>query len=128
MRVEQRLLEFTAADLAFSMDEACSLFERLGTGLGRSDLESIIVRTEGWPAGIRIAGLALSRTVDEAAFVDSFRGTDVDIAEYLTSEVLGALPADHQRFMLETSLLQRLSGDLCDRVTAGPTALSCCAR
>jgi LuxR family maltose regulon positive regulatory protein len=116
-RVEGELIEITAADLAFSADMAHELVGRLGATIDSAQLELLVDRTEGWPAGLQLAGIALTRTSDPAKFVRDFHGTDHDVADYLIGEVLDTVMPDERDFMIETSVLSRLSGELCDAVT-----------
>ena len=80
---------------------------------------SLAARTEGWVAGLRLAALSLRGRQDAEAFVASFSGNHRYILDYLTEEVLERQPEPVRQFLVETSVLERLSGDLCDAVTGG---------
>jgi LuxR family maltose regulon positive regulatory protein len=128
-RVEPLLLEdrtpshgptttFGREDLAFGHDEARLLLERLsGQALTERHIDHVMKRTEGWPAALQLAGLALRDRSDPEQFIESFTGEDQYIAAYLTEEVLGRQPEAVRRFLLTTSVLTRLAGPLCDAVT-----------
>jgi LuxR family maltose regulon positive regulatory protein len=117
LRVEGQLIEITAADLAFPADMAREMLERLGATITTPQLELLVDRTEGWPAGLQLAGMALTRAGDPNEFVTDFHGTDREVADYLIGEVLETVTPDERDFMIETSILSRLSGGLCDAVT-----------
>jgi LuxR family transcriptional regulator, maltose regulon positive regulatory protein len=76
-----------------------------------------VARTEGWVAGVQLAGLSLHGHADPAGFVASFSGSHRYVLDYLTEEVLDRQPEHLREFLLETSVLARLSGPLCDAVT-----------
>ncbi len=119
-RARGELLEITVADLGFSVSEATSLLnEQQGLGLDPADVALLVERTEGWPAGLYMAALSLRGRDDAHDFIATFAGDDRNVVDYLTSEVLNGQPADVQTFLLPTSLLERLSADLCDAVTGG---------
>ncbi len=118
LRARAQLTEVRAADLRFDQAEtAAFLCGGMGLQLSEADLARLAVRTEGWPAGLQLAGLSLQGRADPAAFVDTLSGSHRFILGYLTEEVLTRQPADVQQFLLDTSILARLSGDLCDAVT-----------
>jgi ATP/maltotriose-dependent transcriptional regulator MalT len=74
-------------------------------------------RVEGWAAGVQLAALSLRSAEDTAAFIDTFAGDDRAVADYLTDEILSRLPPEHHRFLLRTSVLDRLTAPLCNAVT-----------
>ncbi len=80
-------------------------------------LDDLCERTEGWAAGLVLAGLSLERTDDADRFVETFRGDDQLVVGYLTDELLAVLDADERRRMVEAAVLHRLSGPLLDAVT-----------
>lgn len=115
MRVRGRLREIRAADLRFDAVEAGEL---LSFGdLDPAHIDALCERTEGWAAGLVLAGLSLERAVDVGRFVDAFRGDDHLVAGYLTDELLAALDAGERRRMVEAAVLHRLTGPLLDAVT-----------
>lgn len=120
-RAAGELVEVRRPDLAFTDLEAGRLLTRgLGLDLSESDLTSLARRTEGWAAGLYLAGLSLRHRDDPTAFVQAFAGTDRYVLDYLGSEVLAAQPPATRRFMLETSILPRMSAELCVAVTGRP--------
>ena len=128
LRADGQLTELRADDLRFSTDEAGSLLrEAIGGDLPSAAVAALAARTEGWVAGLQLAGLSLRgpHGADVAGFVASFGGSHRYVLDYLTEEVLDRQAGELRRFMLETSVLERLSGELCDSVTgrAGSQAL-----
>jgi len=117
MRVRDRLREIRAADLRFDHDEAAALLGPAAAGLDARRLDDLCERTEGWAAGLVLAGLSLTRTVDAHRFVDTFRGDDQLVAGYLADELLAVLEPDERRRMVEAAVLHRLTGPLLDEVT-----------
>jgi LuxR family transcriptional regulator, maltose regulon positive regulatory protein len=118
LRVRDELVEIRATDLRFTDHEADSLLNHtLGLGLEPADVARLQQRTEGWAAGLRLAALSLSGREDRRAFISSFAGDDRPVVDYLGFEVLDGQADDVREFLLETSILERLSGPLCDHVT-----------
>ena len=117
LRADGDLVEIGASDLALSTREARQLLASFDLSLDPAHLDLLVARTEGWPAGLHLAGLAVARVADVGAFVEDFHGTDRDVADYLVGEVLGSVSAEDRDFLVETSILSRLTGDLCDAVT-----------
>jgi ATP/maltotriose-dependent transcriptional regulator MalT len=115
-RGRAQLAELRAADLRFSDADASALLERMQLEVGADDVERLVERTEGWAAGLSLAGLSLSGRDDTAGFVREFAGTDRHVLDYLGAEVLAGLTPEAQRFLVQASVLQRLSGPLCDAV------------
>ncbi len=123
LRLEGRLIEVRASDLAFDCEEATELLSSASrTGLSAAQAESLVERTDGWAAGLRLAAISLQSTDDPTDFVESFSGSDRLIVEYLTQEVLDTLDPATRRFLLHTSVLPWLSIDLCDAVTGDGNA------
>jgi LuxR family transcriptional regulator, maltose regulon positive regulatory protein len=118
LRVRGQLAEVRAADLRFDADEASSLLAGAGWSLERATVEELCGRTEGWAAGLVLAGLSLARADDPSQFVAGFGGDDQLVVEYLRDELLATVSADDRRRLLETSILEQLSGALVDAVTA----------
>jgi LuxR family transcriptional regulator, maltose regulon positive regulatory protein len=118
LRARGQLAELRAADLRFTAGEAAALLhESAGTGLPGEAVAALVARTEGWAAGLQLAALSLRGRPDIAGFVADFSGSHRYILDYLTGEVLDGLPEQVREFLLETSVLERLSGGLCDAVT-----------
>lgn len=117
LRVRGRIAEIRAADLRFDSTEAAGILGEAAARLRPEGLEQLCERTEGWAAGLVLAGLSLQRTDDVDGFVESFRGDDQLVAGYLGDELLAALGADELRRMTEAAVLHRLTGPLLDEVT-----------
>ena len=117
LRLDGRLTEVRAAELAFSLDEAGQLFEALGIELGPADIETLWHRTEGWAAALRMAALSVQRHPDPHAFIEQFAGTDATISDYLVQEVLARQPPQLRAFLLRTSVVDTLSAELADALT-----------
>jgi len=117
MRVEGELVEIGGAELALSTEQAHQFLSLLGVELTPTHLSLLVERTEGWPAGIQLAGMAMARAADSATFVPEFHGTDRTVADYLIGEVLDSMSDAERDFLVRTSVLGRLSGGLCDAVT-----------
>src|SRR5918994_722609 len=116
LRARGEVNELRTEQLAFSEEEATSLLgQRLGLRIGRADIEELLERTEGWPAGIYLAALSM-RGRDPHAFVSSLRGRSRYIVDLLAEEVLATFSEEERRFMVRTSVLERMSGPLCDEV------------
>jgi len=118
LRAGGQLAELRAADLRFTADEAGSLLrEALGGDLPGSVVTALAARTEGWAAGLQLAALSLRGEADPARFVTAFSGSHRYVLDYLAEEVLDRQDGQVRGFLLETSVLERLSGSLCDAVT-----------
>ena len=102
----------------FSREEGAALL-RAAAGLELSEdaVAALVARTEGWAAGLQLAGLSLQRQPDVAGFLESFSGSHRHVLDYLAEEVLEQQPEPVREFLFETSVLDRLSGPLCDAVT-----------
>src|SRR5690348_7895292 len=118
LRARGQLAELRAADLRFTGEEAAALLaEAAGPDLPAAAVAALVARTEGWAAGLQLAGLSLRGHADAAGFVAAFSGSHRFVLDYLADEVLDGQPAQVRTFLLETSVLERLSGELCDAVT-----------
>ena len=118
LRASGDLIEFRAADLAFTEHETAEIVnEVIGLSLTEADLALLHKHTEGWPVGLHLATLGMRTTDDPAGFLRSFGGSNRYIMEYLTEVVVDALDEEVSQFLLETSILRRLNGPLCDAVT-----------
>src|SRR5262249_33525794 len=118
LRAGGQLAELRAADLRFTGEEAAALLaETAGPGLPTVAAEALVARTEGWAAGLQLAGLSLRGHADPAGFAAAFGGSHRFVLDYLTDEVLDGQSGPVRAFLLETSVLERLTGELCDAVT-----------
>ncbi|MDN5766897.1 MAG: LuxR C-terminal-related transcriptional regulator [Humibacillus sp.] len=119
LRVRGELTEVRAADLRFTDAEAARfLTEATGRDLPAADLSALGARTEGWIASLQLAALSLRDRTDTSGFIAGFTGTDRFVVDYLVEEVLDREPPEVRHFLLDTSILDRLCGSLCDAVTA----------
>ena len=116
MRVRNRVTEVRADQLRFDTGEAGALLGAAGATLSAQRLDDLCSRTEGWAAGLVLAGLSLERTSDPNGFVDAFRGDDQLVVSYLSDELLDAMSAGDRRRLLETAVLDHLTGPLIDAV------------
>jgi len=124
LRSQNQLSELRAADLSFTADETSILFkESLNLRLSSNDIQLLETRTEGWVAGLQLAALSLQGRKDPSGFLKKFKGDNRYIADYLTEEVLSRQPEHLRQFLLQTSILGRLSGPLCDFVTQKENSL-----
>jgi LuxR family maltose regulon positive regulatory protein len=118
LRARGELVEVRAADLRFTSEEASTyLNEVMGLGLGPEDVAALEGRTEGWAAALQLAALSMEGREDVSDFVARFTGNDRYIVDYLVEEVLERLPDEIRTFLLDTCILDRLEGPLCDAVT-----------
>jgi LuxR family transcriptional regulator, maltose regulon positive regulatory protein len=117
MRARGELAELRGADLQFTVEEASALLNgSMGLQLADDDVARLMERTEGWSAGLYLAGLSLRGRQDMSAFIAAFQGDNRHVADYLSAEVLERQPAKVREFLLCTSVLKRLCGPLCDAV------------
>ena len=126
LRARGQLAELRAADLRFTSEEAAALLgEAAGPGLPGTAVTALVARTEGWAAGLQLAALSLQGHTDAAGFVAAFSGSHRFVLDYLADEILDSQAGPVRAFLLETSVLERLSGELCDAVTgrAGSQAM-----
>ena len=118
LRAGGELVEILASDLRFTPDEAASyLNEVMGLDLTTADVGALEGRTEGWIAALQLAALSMQGRDDVTGFIASFAGDDRYIVDYLVGEVLERQSPDVRTFLLQTSILSRLNGSLCNAVT-----------
>ena len=121
LRARGQLIEVRANELRFTPEEVANyLNESMRLQLSDDDVAALEGRTEGWIAALQLAALSLRGRTDASAFIAGFAGDDQYIVDYLAEEVLTRQPADVRDFLLETSILERLAGPLCDAVTGRP--------
>jgi LuxR family maltose regulon positive regulatory protein len=117
MRVRGELAELRAADLRFTPEEATAFLTAvMGVRLPAEAVVALETRTEGWIAGLQFAALAMRDRTDHASFIAAFTGSNRFVMDYLLEEVLNHLPHHLHTFLLETSIIDRLSGSLCDAI------------
>ena len=118
LRARGDLVEIRAADLRFTPEEASTyLNEVMGLDLRPEAVNALETRTEGWIAALQLAALSMQGRDDVAGFITGFTGNDRYIVDYLVDEVLARQPDEVRGFLLRTSILDRLSGPLCDAIT-----------
>jgi LuxR family transcriptional regulator, maltose regulon positive regulatory protein len=117
LRLAGELAEIRATDLRFTQRETRELLETSGIALSAAGATLLHQRTEGWAAGLRLAALSLAGHPDPERFVAEFSGSDRTVAEYLLAEMLERQRDDVQQLLLRTSLLDRVNGELADRLT-----------
>ena len=122
LRLAGELAELRAPDLRFSLEETRALLDAGGISLSDRGLGSLQERTEGWPAGVRLAAISLSAHPDPERFVSEFSGSERTVAGYLVAEVLERQPPQVRELLLRTSILERVSGSLADALTGGTGA------
>ena len=117
LRARGQLTEVRAAELRFTPAEAGELLQHVASALPEASVAALAARTEGWAAGLQLAALSLRGQRDAAGFVAAFTGSHRYVLDYLAEEVLEQQDEQLRTFLLETSVLERLSGPLCDAVT-----------
>jgi len=118
LRARGQLLEISPADLRFSSQEATRFLNQvMGLNLTPSEVAALSERTEGWIAGLQLAALSMRSHEDLSRFVQSFSGSHRYVLDYLLEEVFSNQSQRVQTFLLQTSILSRLTGPLCDAVT-----------
>ena len=123
LRGRGQMTELRTADLRFSPDEVGAfLNQAMGLGLSVDDVAALGTRTEGWIVGLQLAALSLQEREDATAFIRSFTGSHHHILDYLVEEVLRQQSASTRSFLLQTSILERMSGSLCDEVCSSETS------
>ncbi len=116
-RASGQLYEIGVGDLRLDTDEAGRLFEAAGVELDADAISQLTARTEGWPAGLYLAALSIQAGGGPAA-TDFVTGDHRFVAEYFRHELLDRMPADGARFLTHTSILEWMSGGICDSVLA----------
>ena len=120
LRGRSQLTELRTADLRFTPDQATAFLNQvMGLGLSEEDVAALAARTEGWIAGLQMAALSLRGRDAErvAGSIAALTGSQRYILDYLVDEVLSQQPESVQTFLLRTSILDRLTGSLCDALT-----------
>ncbi len=122
-RSHRDVTEIRQSDLAFDEAESAELLERItGRRLGADSVAALVNRTEGWAAGLQLAGVTLRLQPDADAFVAQFSGDDRLVADYLGEEVLHLQTPDRRQFLLRSSVLNRMSAGLLSHLTGEPRA------
>src|SRR5256714_1787570 len=118
LRARGQVVEIRDTDLRLSGEEAAGfLTQVMGLALSEEDMRRLETRTEGWIAGLQLAALSMRRHTDASAFIQAFTGSHRFILDYVQEEILEPLPQVQQRFLLHTSVLDRMNADLCQALT-----------
>jgi LuxR family maltose regulon positive regulatory protein len=118
LRARNQVTELRVTDLRFTPAEAAAfLNDAMGLDLSAEDIAALERRTEGWIAGLQLAALSMQGHQDTSAFIREFAGDNRYIVDYLVAEVLQRQPTAVRRFLLQTAILDRLCGPLCEAVT-----------
>jgi LuxR family maltose regulon positive regulatory protein len=118
LRAHGQMIELRAVDLRFATDEIDAFLNQITKlSLPADQIAALESRTEGWIAGLQLAAISLQKRQDAAEFIESFTGSHRFILDYLVDEVLNCQPEDVQSFLLDTSILERFTGPLCDALT-----------
>jgi LuxR family maltose regulon positive regulatory protein len=117
LRARGQLTEVRATDLRFSLPEAAEFLNQvMGLELSAADVAALEARTEGWIAGLQLAAISMQGRKDTTSFIRSFTGSHRFVLDYLVEEVLHQQPGDVQDFLLQTSILERMTAPLCDLI------------
>jgi LuxR family transcriptional regulator, maltose regulon positive regulatory protein len=122
LRAEGRITEIGPAELALTRGEAAELLRATGVMLDEAEVAGLYLRTEGWPAGLYLAALAIRAGGSLPGAEMSFDGADRFIAEYVESELLARISARDREFLTRTAVLERMCGPLCEAVLGRPGA------
>jgi LuxR family transcriptional regulator, maltose regulon positive regulatory protein len=114
LRVEGRLMEIGVGDLALDLTEASGLMEGVGLQLETEDVEELVAHTEGWPAGLYLAALALRAGPAQPESLLTLTGESRFLSDYLQAEILDRVSPEDAAFLIRTSMLEALNGSLCD--------------
>jgi LuxR family maltose regulon positive regulatory protein len=118
LRSRNQMTKLGAAELSFTLEESATFLNSvMGLELSAEDVAALEERTEGWIAGLQLAALSMRDRKDIAGFMRAFSGSHRDVLDYLAEEVLEGQPGHVREFLLQTSILDHLSGALCDALT-----------
>jgi len=119
LRAQNQLSDIRASDLLFSPKEAGEFLNQvMGLSLSVEDIAILVTRTEGWIAGLQLAAISMQGKDDVANFIQAFSGSNRLVIDYLIEEVINQQPEDVQKFLLQTAILNRFSGSLCNVLTS----------
>jgi LuxR family maltose regulon positive regulatory protein len=116
LRSEDRSVEFGVEDLAFTKDETRAVLAHAGVDCSDDTVGALVQRTEGWPAGVYLAALAIRAAPDAARAASGLAGDDPYLVDYFRDELLARESSETVRFLLRTAPLDQMSGALCDHV------------
>lgn len=120
LRARGQMIEVRESDLRFSVEEGEQFLNQVQRlDLSSDEIKLLLNRTDGWAAALQMVSIALKNRSDKAVYIQTVSGNQEFIADYLHSEVMNQQPEDITTFLLKTSILDRLSGPLCDAITGG---------
>ncbi len=123
LRARGEMVEIRMIDLRFSLDEATQFFSHaMKLNLESEVISALEVRTEGWIAGLQLAGFVLKNLSDHHAFIDTFSGSHRFVLDYLTDEVLQSQDEEVRQFLVQTAVLKQFNTKLCQAVTGNPNS------
>ena len=118
LRARNQVLEIRAKDLRFTLEESSQFLQQvMGLSLTAEQVATLEARTEGWVTGLQLAAISMRGQADLAGFIADFSGSNRFVLDYLADEVLANQTPDLRKFLLCTSILERLCGDVCDAIT-----------
>ena len=117
LRMQGELADIRAPDLALTLDETTEMLSAGGVSMRDTDVRRLWLHTEGWVGAIRLAALALRNHPDPTSFVADFAGDDRAISDYLLSEVMSRMSSENRSFLLRTSIVGLVNGELADALT-----------
>ena len=125
LRLDGRLMEMRGQDLAFGLPDAREMLNAVsGRSLSDEQAQRLVKRTDGWAAGLQLAGISLQDANDPDEIIDAVTGSDRSIGEYLLEEVVDQQDPEVRQFLLRTSILEWFTPELCDAVAGMRTARS----
>lgn len=123
LRARGEMAEIRMHDLRFSLDEATQFYaQAMKLDLESEEINMLEARTEGWIAGLQLAGFVLKNLPDHQAFMATFSGSHRYVLDYLTDEVLHSQDAEVRQFLVQTAVLKQFNTDLCQAVTGNPNS------
>jgi LuxR family maltose regulon positive regulatory protein len=123
LRAKGQVVEIREPELRLRDEEATGfLKEVMGLSLSTEEIARLAQRTEGWVAGLQLAALALRRHTDTSTFLQAFTGSHRFLLDYVQEEILEPLPEAQHRFLLQTSVLDRMNAELCQRLSGEPAS------
>lgn len=121
-RARGEILEVRSQEMRFTLEEAAEfLNDRMGLALSPEDIAALESRTEGWIAGLQLAALSIRNRTDKNSFVGALAESNRYVMDYLVEEILDQQQPEVRKFLLKTSILERLSGSLCDALLGEQT-------
>lgn len=117
-RAKGKMVEIRMNELKFSKEEAKRLFRDIQSiDLSEKQLDTLYLKTEGWVTGLQLAAISLSKKTDKEEYIQSFTGSHRHVLHFLREEVFNRQSKEIQQFLIETSILNRFCGSLCDTIT-----------